>query len=195
MSATQNASQPATPTLNAAEAGTSASAQQLQRQITTPLTEADHSADCSTHDSAGGTSRSKPSIAGAIATFVIRSRGDDDELIYWSNVDGWGDACDATLFSAGEKSTFDLPNNGTSPVEWISSEDAEGAPRRFKRALVIDVEYEVSANDIYRADAEARGLLLDIAEHASDIGAFSCDSSLTVAHWSAKVEPTFAPMV
>lgn len=50
-------------------------------------------------------------VADAAAEWVVVN--DDDENLYWSNEDGWGDLASATVFARGERDAVRLPLDGS----------------------------------------------------------------------------------
>jgi hypothetical protein len=45
------------------------------------------------------------------------SRDSDDDILYWSNDDGWVDLSSATVFSDAERRTLNLPDDD---CQWVA---------------------------------------------------------------------------
>lgn len=43
----------------------------------------------------------------------------NEGVLYWNNQNGWGHRLDATVFTATEKESFDLPNAGGEDCKWV----------------------------------------------------------------------------
>lgn len=52
--------------------------------------------------------------------FMIQSVDDPDELLYWSNNQGWTEPAEADVFSAEDTKNLSLPQGGVwTPIRWV----------------------------------------------------------------------------